>query len=235
MAKASALTGKQKKTMKAANKSLRNTFNEVPKNIQGLEQQYQQAGTSAKNIFEPIKQNALAEFSQYGVPNIVNDFGRNSGPRSSALNQALAAARTNLSRQLSADLFGIQSGLVNQNNQNQLQTGALAQGAALQNPYRQQNGPGGANKLQSALGGAIQGGIQGAAVGGPWGALAGAGIGATGGYFGAQGDYSNASQAGGQGDYSNASKAGAQGDYSNASKAGGEWLQKRFGSTPGGT
>lgn len=55
----------------------------------------------ARGVLEPERQLALQQYEREGIPSIVNAFGR--GTRgSSALNQALASSRTDLSNQLYA-------------------------------------------------------------------------------------------------------------------------------------
>lgn len=79
-----------------------------------LVKDYERAGAGAAKIFEPIKQQALANYQQNVAPGIYGQFGREQGAGSSALNQALAASRVNLERSLASDFSGIQSGLANQ-------------------------------------------------------------------------------------------------------------------------
>jgi hypothetical protein len=73
---------------------------------------FERAGKGAEKIFEPIKQEALKGFEQYTQPQLVGEFGQGTAG-SSAMNQALAAARGNLARQLAADFSSIQSNLAN--------------------------------------------------------------------------------------------------------------------------
>jgi len=79
--------------------------------ITNLLKTYEKAGRGAEKLFEKQKEERLAEFDQYVQPDVVNRFGRESGAGSSALNQALAAAKTNLSRQLSSDYEQLRNNL----------------------------------------------------------------------------------------------------------------------------
>lgn len=79
--------------------------------LHGLMKDFERAGRGAEKIFEPIKQEALANFDQYTTPEIANQYGRESGGGSSALNQAMAAARGNLQRSLASDFAGLQANL----------------------------------------------------------------------------------------------------------------------------
>lgn len=82
--------------------------------LSDLIKDYERAGRGAERIFEPIKQQALADYQQNTLPGVMGAFGRQQGAGSSALNQALAASAANLQRQLASDFAGIQSGLANQ-------------------------------------------------------------------------------------------------------------------------
>jgi hypothetical protein len=158
-----------------------------------LMKDFQRAGKGAEEIFAPIKEQALEEFGTQTVPGIYGHFGLEMGARSSALNQALSAARSNLSRQLASDFSSLQSNLaqnlLNQRESNRLnalqsrlQTAGLGlgqpvnllqTGLASQNPYLQKQG--GPSSAATLLGAGIQaaGTIGGAYLGGPAGAAAG--------------------------------------------------------------
>lgn len=75
-----------------------------------LTKDFERAGRGAEKIFEPIKQNALAEFHQNVLPGINNSLGSES-KSSSALNQAIAAAGGNLQRGLASDFASLQTNL----------------------------------------------------------------------------------------------------------------------------
>lgn len=60
----------------------------------------------AQRVLEPIQQNAMRQYALETIPGVVNEFGRES-KSSSALNQALAAAKQNLSSQLHAQTAGL--------------------------------------------------------------------------------------------------------------------------------
>lgn len=79
--------------------------------LHGLVKDFARAGKGAEKIFEPIKQEALANFEQQTTPEIANQYGRESGSGSSALNQAMAAAKVNLQRGLASDFAGLQANL----------------------------------------------------------------------------------------------------------------------------
>lgn len=169
--------------------------------LEDLLNDFKRAGKGAEKIFAPIKEAAVANFDQYTAPEVVNQYGRESGSGSSALNQAMAAARGNLQRSLAADFAGLQSNLASNllgqreqsrqfANQSQLAninarlqgSGALLgqpinpqfTGLGSANPYMQSNnrGPSG---FQSLLGAGLQaaGTIAGGMFAGPAGAVAG--------------------------------------------------------------
>lgn len=81
--------------------------------LHGLQKDFKRAMKGADKIFEPTRQEALANFDQYTTPEVANSYGRESGGGSSALNQAMAAARGNLQRGLAADFAGVQANLAN--------------------------------------------------------------------------------------------------------------------------
>lgn len=154
-----------------------------------LLQDFQRAGKGAEKIFAPIKEQALSEFNQVTAPEIFGQFGRQAGAGSSALNQALAAARGNLSRQLASDFAGLQANLagnlLQQRESNKLSqlnsylqqsglSGGLQQGA-FSDPYLQRQGGKPPSLLSTLLGSGLQaaGTIGGAILGGPPGTIAG--------------------------------------------------------------
>jgi hypothetical protein len=161
-----ALTGTQKKAQKYGAKHLvkrekqaYRLSKELAKGKHGptiklskLMHDFERAGKGAEKIFAPIKEQALQEFGQTTLPGVLSEFGDAGLGRSSALNQALAAARTNLSSQLASQFAGLQSNLASNflqqresNKLNQLNSylqqsglsGGLQQGA-FANPYFQQ-------------------------------------------------------------------------------------------------
>lgn len=215
-----ALTGTEHKTKKAYLKGGRDVAKgkHAPTlSLQQLQEDFNRARMGAKEQFEPIKQNALSEFQQYTQPGVAAQYGGGGEQKSSSLNQALAAARSNLSRQLASDFAGFENqqaqyllGTREQNKTNYMNTLAgLSQSQLANAPQYLPSGQG-PSKGKAAFGGAISGALQGAAVGGPWGALAGAAIGGVGGYAG----------------------AGSNTNYGPAAQASGGWLQNKFGSTP---
>lgn len=218
----SALTGREKKTKRIALKGAREREKaSIPSYIaaqkgltdigQGagaletdtgkLAQAMQATSGLANQYFEPHKQQAMAEFNQYQAPEIRNQ-GAGAGSRTSALNQALAAAAGNLHRQLASDYSGLSLGLgqdlLNRQERGQqfnqqsrlsaLQSGLQGQGGLLSNVGTQASylpkSPS-SNRGQAAAGGALQGALTGFSVGGPWGALAGGVLGGGAGFLGA--------------------------------------------------
>jgi len=122
----SALTGTEKKVKKAALKSAKErdkvALSGYKKGIKGLEEalrgkgalpseqseiqrRYARALKESEGMFDAQKANAIAEYQQTYAPQIRGTYGAASGQgsRSSALNQALAAAQSNLTRGLNAD------------------------------------------------------------------------------------------------------------------------------------
>jgi hypothetical protein len=77
--------------------------------LSDLVRDFERAGKGAERIFEPVKQQALADYQQRVAPAIMGQFGREQGAGSSALNQALAASATNLQRGLASDFAGLQN------------------------------------------------------------------------------------------------------------------------------
>jgi len=70
--------------------------------ISKLSKQYAEAGKGAEQFFSPIKEQAMRDFNQQTVPDLLTQYG--GGTRSSsALNQALGAAAGNLHQDLAAN------------------------------------------------------------------------------------------------------------------------------------
>ncbi len=122
----SALTGSEKKTKKLGLKGARErekigikAFEKgikgiqrvqegkgaLPSSLQELQERYARALRGTEGMFEKQKENVIAEYQQTYAPQVRGEYGAASGQgsRSSALNQALAAAQTNLARGLNAD------------------------------------------------------------------------------------------------------------------------------------
>ena len=130
-----ALTGTQFKAQKAATKGaikrekhayraykhgIRELENQ-PTDIVGILKQFEQAGQGAEKIFQPMKENAIAEYEQLIPSQLRNQaVSTGGGARSSALNQALFAGRSQLNRQLEADYSSLKANLA-QNLMGQLQ------------------------------------------------------------------------------------------------------------------
>lgn len=92
--------------------------------LSDYERFYKGAGEFLQPQFQQQAEQAHREQSMYGAPQLRSEYGANSGQgsKSSALNQALAAARMNLSRQLENDFaqkqMGLASGILQQREQN---------------------------------------------------------------------------------------------------------------------
>ena len=204
------MTGKEKKTKKALLKVQREIAHgkHAPTlSLQDLMNDFKRAGQGAEEFYAPIKEEALHQFGTETIPGVYGQFGSEMGSRSSALTQALSAARENLSRSLASDFAGFKTNLAQNlvgqresNKMNYLNTlaGLSTSPLAYQPSYLSKGASD--NRWKGALGGAIQGGIQGGMAGGPWGAAAGAVLGGTGGYFSSGvSDYGPSAQA--SGDY----------------------------------
>ena len=155
MAKTSSMKGYQKKTSRAGARVQRDILKgkHAPTlSLKELQRDFQRATKGAEELYAPIKANALQEFGQSTLPGVLSEFGDAGLGRSSALNQALAAARTNLSRQLASDFAGFQTNLAQnmigqreQNKTNYLsQLANLSTQRAFQNPYMSKNQQGSA-------------------------------------------------------------------------------------------
>src|ERR1041385_8684511 len=108
----SALTGSEKKTKKAYLKAGRRvakgevgpttSANKLYDEFQNL---YGRAGEMLAPSFQRQGQQAFHEYNTMGAPQIINQQGAaaGQGSRRSSLNQALAAAKMNLARQLTND------------------------------------------------------------------------------------------------------------------------------------
>ncbi len=180
-----ALTGTQKKGQKFAVKAAKEreklalpVYKDLLKgkhmptrDLKTLVKDFERAGRGAEKIFAPIQEQALSQFGQYTEPQLATQFsGGTAG--SSAMNQALAAARGNLQQGLASDFASLQANLA-QNLLSQRESGktnqlsALTslssgmnpslQNAAFMNPYQQK-----ASKQGPDIGGAIGGVAQGA-------------------------------------------------------------------------
>lgn len=82
----------------------------IPSDLGEIIKRYERAGRGAEKIFAPIREQAVADFEQYQQPEQVAALGQGTAG-SSAMNQAMAAAKGNLQRQLAADFAGLQSNL----------------------------------------------------------------------------------------------------------------------------
>lgn len=146
---------------------------------------YNQAGDFLRPQFDREATQAYQEQNMYQSPELRNQYGAASGQgsKSSALNQALAAARTNLSRQLENDFsqrqMGLASGILQQREQNKqfdfsgrsnLAQMALNQPSAYQPPSGQQAT---GSQIWGPWATGIIGGIGGGMTAGPGGAVQG--------------------------------------------------------------
>lgn len=193
----SKFTGTQKKLQKeSANKQrdiLKGAYaptTDINALLNEFKQTYKSAGEFLRPQFQGQANQAFNEQNMFQSPEIRNQFGAagGQGSRSSSLNQALAAARTNLERQLTNDFsqqqMGLAGGIQQMAHQNQANyvnqlAGVGSQGAFLDPYLRSQKGPSMGSQI---AGGLIQAGgtALGALAGGPAGMAAGS---ALGGYF----------------------------------------------------
>jgi hypothetical protein len=191
----SALTGTEKKVKKSALKTAKErdklSLASYKKGLQGLEGISRGQGLLPESIEEiskrlaPQRNESLRQFEQLYATQLRTQYGASSGQgsRSSAMTQALAAARGNLESQ-------IQSDLANMSNQNQLTNlnarmqsyGALSgqgmtpvsQALSQQSSYLpKSNNPSTFRKIMAG-GSTIAGTVGGAMIGGPAGAAVGA-------------------------------------------------------------
>jgi hypothetical protein len=95
----------------------------LPTDINKLSKQYAEAGKGTDQFFAPIKEQAMRDFNQTTVPNLLTQYGQGS-KSSSALNQALGAAASSLHQDLASNFANMKqqmaSGLFNQSQNNQL-------------------------------------------------------------------------------------------------------------------
>lgn len=98
--------------------------------LSDLTKDYERAGKGAKKIFDPIEKEARKNYERFAMPEIANQYGAESGSRSSALNQALQAGQVDLNDRLAANFAGIKANLANsllQQRENSRQFGAQFQ------------------------------------------------------------------------------------------------------------
>ncbi len=167
----------------------------LPSSQSEIQDRYQKALKSAEGMFDAQKQNAISEYQQTYAPQVRGSYGAASGQgsRSSALNQALAAAQTNLARGLNADYEQLRNNVASNitnttygnklsNLNAQLQSAGglsgqnispVAQNLSMQPTYLQSTRqPNMFNKIMAG-GTTVAGGIAGGIAGGPAGAAAG--------------------------------------------------------------
>lgn len=212
----SALTGTEKKVKKAGLKNAKErdkiALGGYKKGVKGLEDtlrgkgalpssqteiqdRYQKALKQSEGMFDAQKANAIAEYQQTYAPAVRGTHGASAGQgsRSSALNQALAAAQTNLTRGLNADYESLRNNvatnimnttygnkLSNLNANLQSAAGLTGQGVnpvsgslAQQSSYLPKSGEPSMFRKIMAGGSTVIGGIAGGMAGGPAGAGAG--------------------------------------------------------------
>ena len=144
----SALTGTEKKIKKATLKSakereevslgaykkgvksledIQKGKGALPSDLGDIQSRYARALKGAKNMFKDQKTNAIAEYQETYAPQVRGTYGAaaGQGSRSSALNQALAAAQVNLTRGLNADYETLRNSVAT-NTLNTSQQGKLA-------------------------------------------------------------------------------------------------------------
>jgi hypothetical protein len=116
--------------------------------VNKLAKQYAQSGKGTEQFFSPIREQAMRDFNQTTVPNLLTQYGQGS-KSSSALNQALGAAAGNLHQDLASNFANMKQqmagGIFNQsqnsqaaNLQNRL---ALNQGADAQSNFWKKAAP----------------------------------------------------------------------------------------------
>lgn len=153
----------------------------IPSDLQDIQERYARSLQGTEKMFEKQKANAIAEYQQLYAPEIRSQYSSGQGSRSSALNQALAAAQTNLARGLNADYESLrnnvasnifsqsqQSKLANLNAQLQASGGLSSQGVnpvatnlALQPTYLQSSNQPSTFRKIMAGGSTVAGGVAG--------------------------------------------------------------------------
>ena len=153
----------------------------IPTDIRTLNKQVQQASEGAEQFYKPLQDQAVRNFNQQTVPNLLTQYGQGS-KSSSALNQALGSAAGALHENLAANFANMKQqqamGIFNTSNANRAQNianqsnasqNAIAQPSAYQ-PYL--GGPGNTSSFWNKVA-PIAGGVIGGVTMGPGGIIPG--------------------------------------------------------------
>lgn len=153
----------------------------IPTDIRELNKQLQQAGEGSEQFYQPIQNQAVRNFNQQTVPNLLTQYGQGS-KSSSALNQALGSAASQLHENLAANFANMKQqqamGVFNASNANRAQNIANQSNAsqvALGSPSAYQPYMGGPSNQSQFWNKAlpIAGGVAGGIAGGPGGIVPG--------------------------------------------------------------
>jgi hypothetical protein len=96
--------------------------------VSKLSKQYAESGKGVEQFFSPIKEQAMRDFNQQTVPDLLTQYGQGS-KSSSALNQALGAAAGNLHQDLASNFANMKQQMAG----NIFNTSQNSQAANLQN------------------------------------------------------------------------------------------------------
>jgi len=168
-----ALSGTQWKTYKQASKTGRRSIKEIEQMIKPGEnlKQFDKSFNLAQQQLAPYSAELQRQFRQEQAPELIANLGAGAGAKSSsALNQALAAAMTNLQNRIQSETLGLASQIAESDLNRRMQAaqfGANAGMNAMNTPlYQQKSGQPGFGK--QLIGSAIEGAskVIGGALGG---------------------------------------------------------------------
>jgi hypothetical protein len=103
---------RERRAAKTAKKGTRELDRQIkkdilPSSLKEIQQRMQQAGTGSDRFYQPVVQQAVNQFNQKTVPNLITQYGGGSGSRGgSPMRLALAEAGSNLSNDIAATLAG---------------------------------------------------------------------------------------------------------------------------------
>lgn len=173
----SALTGSQKKTFRQGNKTGRRSLKEIERSLKPGEnlRQYGKSYELAQQMMQPQVQEARRQFQQEEAPQMISDLGM--GNRSSsALNQALASAMTNLNHRMTGQTQQLAAQLAESDMNRRMQAaqygGQVGQNMMNVSPYLPSSGQPGVGKQLLGHGIDIAAGAAGTFFGGPGGGMA---------------------------------------------------------------
>lgn len=173
----SAFTGSQKKTFRQGNKTGRRSLKEIERSLKPGEnlRQYGKSYELAQQMMQPQVQEAQRQFKQEEAPQMISDLGM--GNRSSsALNQALSAAMTNLNQRMTGQTQQLAAQLAESDMNRRMQAaqygGNVGMNMMNASPYLPSSGQPGVGKQLLGHGIDAAAGALGTFFGGPGGGMA---------------------------------------------------------------